>query len=190
MSNTGNKKIDQALHVLKVASRGLGYTNESQGFYVVQQDLDLDSLLEADTLAPVLLSMIDMHFENLGIDPEFKTFFPVQLEKKSKSLTFAILKPKTDFNIEESGYSVSASAFVALDLMEKLFHPNPKNQVELDHLVKMWRKELAPYKEGEIIDIRKHKENLFEGSLCLFPKLREDLREERKNNLKKDLFAK
>jgi hypothetical protein len=188
--NEEDKKIEKSLHMLKIISRGLGYQKDSQGFFLAGHELDLDSLLDVDTLSPILFSMIDMHYRNIGLDPDFETFFPIQLEKKTKSLCFAVVKAKPNFDIEKSAFSRAVAGCVGLDIVEKVLMPNPKNQVMLDPLVKMWRKELAPYKEGEVIDIKKHFENLFEGNLCLYPKLREDLSEERKNDLRKDLFSK
>lgn len=183
------KKIEQAKWFLKIASRGMGLDEDSNGFFLVSQNLEIDTLLEPDTFAPVILSLADMLYEESGMEEDFKTFFPVKLEKREKSLCYVEIKPDNNYDIEKSGFSLALASLFTIDVMEKMFEKNPKQQVILDEVIKMWRKELCGYKEGEQIDIRNHKEALINGNLSWSPKIRPDLEINNKTQMRKDIFS-
>lgn len=183
------KKIEQAKWFLKIASRGMGLTEESNGFFLVNQNLEIDSLLDHDTFAPVILSLADMLYEETGMEEDFHSFFPVKLEKREKSFCYAVIKPDDNYDIEKSGFSLALASLFTLDIMEKILEKNPKQQVVLDEIIKIWRKELCGYKEGEHIDIRKHKSALVEGNLIRSPRIRPDLEVNNKTQMRKDIFS-
>lgn len=187
------KKLKQTMHMINVASLGLNLQKdikeEKRKFLLLQQNVDLELLLEPEALAPVLLSMADMLYESASLDNEFKTFQPIKLVKRDSAICCAIVKPDDNYSINQTGFSLAMAGLCLIDVMDNLFHPNSKNQIILDHTVKIWRTELAEYKEGQVIDIRKHREALFEGNLNPFPKVRLDLQDEKKSKLKNEMFS-
>lgn len=193
MSHDQNyKKLKQAMEMINIASLGLELEKEikdnKRQFLLLQQDVNLDLLLGPEAFVPVLLSMADMLFESTSIDEDFKKFQPMKLIKKDNALCSVVIKPDENYTLLESGFSTALGGLCLIDSMENLFQPNSKKQIHLDHTVKVWRNELAEYKEGQLIDIRNHREALFEGNLNPYPKCRLDLMEDKKSNLKNDMF--
>lgn len=186
------KKLKQAMHMINVASLGLelqkDIDEDKRKFLLLQQDVDLELLLEPQALAPVLLSMADMLYDSSSIDEDFKHFQPIKFVKKDKALCAVIIKPDENYEMKDTGFSATMGGLCLIDVIDNLFQPNSKNQIILDHTVKVWRNEVAEYKEGQVIDIRKHREALFEGNLQPFPKLRLDLQDEKKTNLRNGIF--
>jgi hypothetical protein len=190
--NENYKKLKQAMHMVNIASLGLKLQKDidekERTFLLLQENVDLDIILEPEAFAPVLLSMADMFYDALGLDSDFKSFQPVKLIKKNQALCSVVLKADEKYKLEETGFSDAIAGLCLIEVMDNLFQPNSKKQILLEHIVKVWRTELSQYKDGEVIDIRKHREALFEGNLNPYPKIRIDLKQDKKNDLKNDLF--
>lgn len=183
-----NKSVEQSLRMLRICAYGMGLKPSDDFFRITDMDIPLNTLLQEDTLAPVIIALADMHYDITQMDSDFNSFFPVNFVKHEDSLCFIKLDENSNFKLENSGFSLLVSSLYSLDIMTKLLMKNNNNKVELTHLVDCWRDELSSYKEGEIINIRNHKERLIDGNLSLYPKMRIDLKELRKTDLRKGLF--
>ena len=185
-----NSNIQSTLDIHNLCAISLDKSMDDQIYTISNFTVSLSFLLGYDTLAPVIVAMSDMLMESVFEDEDFKSLFPVLLEKKSESLCYASIKPNKDYSILNSGSSLVLTSLLTMHIMENILKPTLENKVNLSHLVEVWRSELAGYSDGEIIDIRKHKENLIDNNLSLFPSLRQDLINERKDNLKNSILNK
>jgi len=181
-------KVEKTLEVFQIASRGLGYNNDSDGFIISNRNIQMNLLMLPDTLTPVLAGMSDMLYSSLFPDEDFKGLFPTQIEKREKALCFAVLRDNDNYKIENSGYSLTTAHLMSSYIMENVLMANKHGKVELSNLINLWRTELGSYKEGEIIDLNKHKKNLIDFNMTLYPKIRDDLLEQRKSNIGKNIF--
>lgn len=181
-------KIEKTIEILQIGSRGIGYKKDSDGFIISKNNAELDLLLLPNTLAPVFTGMADVLHRIIFDDKDFKGLFPTQIKKSSEGLCYASLVERDDYKIEDTGYSLLTSHLFITDIMGKILMRNDQGKVELTHLINLWRSELGHYKEGEIINLENHKKLLFDGNFTKFPKIRQDLQEQRKSSIRKNIF--
>lgn len=181
-------KVNKTIETFNVVSRGLGYKSDSDGFIIANRNLPMQLLLMQDTLTPVFAGMSDILFESLFPNENFKGLFPTNLEKRERALCFAVLKEKEDYNIENTSWSDAAAHCISYYIMKNVLMPNKHGKVELSNIINLWRAELAPYAEGDIIDLNNHRKTLIEYNMTMYPKIRDDLLEQRKQNFRKNIF--
>lgn len=181
-------KIEQTLEIFHILSRGLGFTDQTNGFMIANKNCDITLLNREDTLTPVLTGMSDVLYKTLFPENDFKGLFPTHIVKKEESLCYAVLAEKNDYDLKETGFSQAASHLIGFYTMKNVLMKNKFGKVELNHLINLWRSELSSYKEGEIIDLENHRKNLIDFNMTMYPKIRNDLLEQRNSNLVKNIF--
>ncbi len=182
--------VDHTLEILNTAGRGNGFLNDDKGYMISGSNVNFNVLIRKNTLSPVITGMSDILYKQLfDNDQDFKSLFSTVIVKKKDSLCYASLKANDKHRLEHSGFALSTTHLISQYVMGNLLMKNEHGKVELDSLIELWRTELSGYREGEVINMNNHRENLINHNLTIFPKLREDLLEQKRNTARKNIFS-
>ena len=183
-----NEAINKTTEVFQIVSRGLGYAKDSDNFIVSTKNLNINLLLLPETLLPVLSGMTNILHNHLFQNEDNINLFPTLIKKKVNALCYATLADDENYKLETSGFSLTSTHLISMYVMENILMPNKQHKVDLTNLVNLWRSELANYEEGDIIDLRNHKEALVDFNLSKYPKIRIDLQDQRTSDFRKNIF--
>lgn len=136
---------------------------EKEGFTLrlVNRNLESFILTDIDCLPPLFLGLIDIVYEH----KTNKTFIPVQFQRADNKNLLSVSVLKNNATILQSDFNFHEIFAELVELFWVLFEPNDNKEIVLDKTIRNWRETMHLYELNEIVDIRKHKDILFKGTL-------------------------